>query len=402
MTRPPSAISGLRRSVLALGCLLLAVVVAAPAAATLRAANPQPAATPAAVPDQPTALAVTAQAAPRYVRGSDDRTHIDYDLLITNWLPGTVTLRSINVLTRSGTPLLELTGDELAAHTHLVSGAPPTAAIPASATVATIIDVALPQGTVPAVLTHRISYDLPADLNPALRALIGSLEVDAPVLAVDRRTPTVIAAPLQGPGWFNAVGCCLPTLHRRLLYPANGTWVKGETFAIDWQQSRDGALFEGDGSRNSQWFGFGAPLLAVADGTVVTAVDGKPDIAPGASPILASPEDFAGNQVTVRIRPGVFATYGHLLQGSVQVRVGQHVRAGQQLGRLGNSGNTTAPHLHFGLVDQAEAVVANAVPFEIDHFRFVGVADPQTGQITGTPRPMRRTYPLVFTVTDFD
>jgi hypothetical protein len=64
-----------------------------------------------------------------------------------------------------------LAGEELAAHTRLLSAAPPTAAIPASATVATIIDVAVPQGTLPAVLTHRIAYDLPADLNPALRAL---------------------------------------------------------------------------------------------------------------------------------------------------------------------------------------------------------------------------------------
>jgi hypothetical protein len=269
--------------------------------------------------------------------------------------------------------------------------------------VATIIDVAVPQEARPASLTHRISYDLPANLTPVFRALIGSLQVDAPVLGVDRRTPTVIAAPLQGPGWFNAVGCCLPSaLHRRLLYPANGRWVKGETFAIDWLQERNGTLFEGDGSRNSQWYGFGAPLLAVADGTVVRAVDGKPDIAPGAPPILATPEDFAGNHVVVRIRPGVFAEYGHLQQGSVQVRVGQRVRVGQQLGRLGNSGNTTAPHLHFGLIDRAEVAVANTLPFEIDHFRFVGVVDPQTGQITGTPRPMRRTYPLVSTVMDFD
>ena len=98
----------------------------------------------------------------------------------------------------------------------------------------------------------------------------------------------------------------------------------------------------------------------------------------------------------------MFAEYGHLLQGSVRVRVGQHVRTGQQLGRLGSSGNTTAPHLHFGLVDHADAVVANALPFEIDHFRFVGVVDPQSGQIIGTPRPMQRTYLLVNTVMDFE
>jgi hypothetical protein len=47
-------------------------------------------------------------------------------------------------------------------------------------------------------------------------------------------------------------------------------------------------------------------------------------------------------------------------------------------------------------------VVANALPFEIDHFRFVGVVDPQTGQTNGTPHPMQRIYPLVNTVMDFD
>jgi hypothetical protein len=56
---------------------------------------------------------------------------------------------------------------------------------------------------------------------------------------------------------------------------------------------------------------------------------------------------------------------------------------------------------HFGLVDPVDAVVANALPFEIGHFRFVGEVDPQTGQIIGTPRPMQRTYPLVNTVMDF-
>jgi hypothetical protein len=130
MPRQPPATTNLRRWVLVLGCVLLAVVAAAPAAANLHAASPRPATAPGAMSDQPTALAVTAQAAPRYVRGSDDRTHLDYDLLITNWLPGTVTLNSIKVLTPSGRPLLELAGEELAAHTHLISAAPPTASIP--------------------------------------------------------------------------------------------------------------------------------------------------------------------------------------------------------------------------------------------------------------------------------
>ncbi|MFL6225626.1 MAG: M23 family metallopeptidase [Actinomycetes bacterium] len=359
---------------------------------------------------QPTALVVTVPVAPGYVRGSDGRTHIDYDLLVTNWIPGTVTLRSIEVLTSRGQPLLRLTGDALARHTHLLSATPPAppapsppATVVASGAVATVIDVAVPPRALPTVLTHRITYDLPSNLDPHIRPFIGSRQVNGPRLRLDRHPPAVIAAPLHGPGWINAVGCCQPwALHRSLLYGANGRWVKGETFAIDWLQLRNGSPFAGDGSRNDQWYDFGAPLLAVAGGTVVKAVDGKPDIAPNAPPILATPEDYLGNYVVVRIRPGVFAEYAHVQRGSVQVRVGQRVRAGQQLGKLGNSGNTTAPHLHFGLIDGPNPTTTNSLPMEFDQFRFVGVLDPDTGQISGTPRPMQRTYPLLYTVVDFD
>ena len=63
---------------------------------------------------------------------------------------------------------------------------------------------------------------------------------------------------------------------------------------------------------------------------------------------VKQPLDFAGNQVVVRIQPGVFATYAHLQPGSIAVGVGEQVRTGQRLGRLGSSGNSTAPHLTSG------------------------------------------------------
>ena len=57
-------------------------------------------------------------------------------------------------------------------------------------------------------------------------------------------------------------------------------YLKPETFAIDWVRLRDGRLFEGDGSRVEQWYGYGAELLAVADGTVVYVRDGMPEETP--------------------------------------------------------------------------------------------------------------------------
>lgn len=87
----------------------------------------------------------------------------------------------------------------------------------------------------------------------------------------------------------------------------------------------------------------------------------------------------------VKIRPGVFGHYYHLQPGSVRVEVGQRVRTGQKLGLLGNSGNTTGPHLHFGINDGPSPLTSSSLPFEIDRFRFEGtVAAPNLDEITVT------------------
>jgi murein DD-endopeptidase MepM/ murein hydrolase activator NlpD len=185
--------------------------------------------------------------------------------------------------------------------------------------------------------------------------------------------------------------------------------VTPEVFAIDWVQERDGRVAQGDGSQNSQWFGHGAPILAAADGTVETAVDGIPEVPPGATtadnPTLTDASSFGGNHVIIRMRPGVFALYAHMLTGSVRVKVGDRVQTGQELGRLGNSGNTTAPHLHFGLIDGRGALSSDSLPFVIDRFTFQGIAevDEETGEvsITGSPREVREAYPLSNSVGDF-
>ena len=91
--------------------------------------------------------------------------------------------------------------------------------------------------------------------------------------------------------------------------------------------------------------------------------------------------------------------------GSVRVRVGQRVRMGQQLGLLGNSGNTTGPHLHFGLTDGPHPLTFDSLPFEIDRFRFAGNAaatdTPGKLTLTGSEQEERRAHPLVYSVSDY-
>ncbi|MCR9145129.1 MAG: peptidoglycan DD-metalloendopeptidase family protein [bacterium] len=101
------------------------------------------------------------------------------------------------------------------------------------------------------------------------------------------------------------------------------------------------------GDQNEDFYGFGQAVYAVRAGIVDVADDGDPDGVPGAVQYQTD-----GNFVRVRHADGTYASYVHLKRGSLRVRVGQRVAAGEQLGELGNSGMSVSPHLHFCLVSE--------------------------------------------------
>jgi murein DD-endopeptidase MepM/ murein hydrolase activator NlpD len=91
------------------------------------------------------------------------------------------------------------------------------------------------------------------------------------------------------------------------------------------------------------------------------------------------------------------------VRGSVRVRRGQRVRAGQVVGKLGNSGNTDGPHLHFGIEARPDSL-AQGLPFEIDDFVLEHTASAASpGQVTliGTPKRLHRALPLIRSVATF-
>lgn len=119
--------------------------------------------------------------------------------------------------------------------------------------------------------------------------------------------------------------------------------------------------------------GFGRPILAPADGAVVAVHDAEPDHRahrdlPSIGYALTQPRRvaagwtaLAGNHVFIE-RGGIVVALCHLQLGSAAVRTGQHVRAGELIGRCGNSGNSTEPHLHILAIDGTHIEGANAVP----------------------------------------
>jgi murein DD-endopeptidase MepM/ murein hydrolase activator NlpD len=215
---------------------------------------------------------------------------------------------------------------------------------------------------------------------------------------------------LRGSGWWDANGCCDPSApHLRALLPANGTYVTIETFAIDWIRVVNGVWFDAAGMKLSDYPGFGAQVHAVADGTVISIANKRPEAplqsSSGNVPSVTNPVEFAGNHVIEKIGRGKYAVYAHLQPGSVGVRPGQHVRSGQVLGLLGNSGNSSDPHLHFSIQDGPDPLTSTSLPFVIDRYRFQGTAPPgallRTVVVTGMPREERRSYPLEGALTDF-
>jgi murein DD-endopeptidase MepM/ murein hydrolase activator NlpD len=110
----------------------------------------------------------------------------------------------------------------------------------------------------------------------------------------------------------------------------------------------------------------------VADAVVASVTDGLPEQTPGKYPTNISVDEADGNSVILDLGEQHYAMYAHMQPGTIQVRVGQRVGAGQLLGLVGNSGNSVAPHLHFQVNDKASSLASNGLPYEIKDFQITG------------------------------
>ncbi len=96
----------------------------------------------------------------------------------------------------------------------------------------------------------------------------------------------------------------------------------------------------------ASYFIFGASVVSPCEGTVVSVKDGWPDLPPPKT----DRANAAGNHIVLSCN-GMQIELAHFRQGSIEVRSRTHVSVGQHLGQVGNSGNSTEPHLHIHAVD---------------------------------------------------
>ncbi len=309
--------------------------------------------------------------------GTDGRTHIVYELLVTNTNATPATLESVEVVDAAN-PANILDAYEAkklqAALRTTGNSAAESLTIEFNGTRLLMISLALdPSSKVPKKLLHRVKFQGAASPSPKPATPVDVTYTVAPI-EIETKFPH-IGAPLSGTGWVAVNGCCEVGVHRSASFACNGSLFLAQRFAIDWMQlGRDGKFNNGNASDVHDYVGYGAPVLAAADGIVVGVEDSLDDQKPGSlpDPSTITIDNVDGNHIVLDLGGGVYAFYAHLQRNSLAVRLGDRVKRSQVLAKLGNTGNSSAPHLHFHLMQSASVLCSNGIPYAIDNFDAAG------------------------------
>lgn len=210
---------------------------------------------------------------------------------------------------------------------------------------------------------------------------------------IDRRNamlemyePIIVEFPLRGE-WLspNTPGTKVPSHGTNQL----GTRYAYDFIQVDWNRMGTPAYRVGvmqylfSGVKLSDYYCWGQEVYSPCDGIVVGAEDGyaeneKTNLLADMSNAYKNAHYFdpekddiqsvAGNYVIIKYSENVYAALCHLQTGSIQVSVGQMIKKGEVIGRVGHSGNSFAPHLHFQLMDSSDISVANGVPCAFEQY----------------------------------
>lgn len=386
------------------------------------------------VPDAFTALTLTPIGNdPLPFPGTDGKYHVVYDLQLTNATSEPATLTKIEVVdgldpkrvvaSFSGTSLVDPAcsfGD-----CNRLRGLPAkyleSAEVPPQESRVVFIDFTFDSlEDAPKALLHHL-YGTGAN-SPAFGVTTDIDYLTTPV-AFSNQTIREITPPLKGTDWVALNGCCEPGFpHRSSVMSVNGKLNNSQRFAIDWKRVNEkGEFYSGDKTKNESYVDYGSEILAVADGTVVSVLDGMqanvPGTLPAQNPELASKltvENVDGNHVILDIGDGVYAMYAHMISGSLTVKAGDKVSEGDVIGKLGNTGNANASHLHFQLMDGPSLLESDSLPYVLKGFEYSGQVAPELiadadDNLSGTflagklatAEPRKLELPLNLAIVDF-
>ena len=150
---------------------------------------------------------------------------------------------------------------------------------------------------------------------------------------------------------------------------ARGITANSNRYAYDFMSIDSmGNMYKGSPFRKQNWYIYGQPVYAPAAGTVIEVQNDIPDNEYAGRTIQSPnlPADMdpfgMGNHVIIDHGNGEFSVLLHMEKGSVPVRTGQAVKAGQLLGRVGFSGDAIFPHLHYTVMNGSKELVSEGIP----------------------------------------
>jgi hypothetical protein len=383
--------------------LLLISLLAAALPAAAQTPVPEPVMTP---------LVAEVLFPPQAVPGSDGKRHLVYELDLANASPAATELQKIEVLEADTAKTLLTLGRDDIVRRLSIGGRRGAESADLGTGQFGVVFLHVPldaEAPIPSSLVHRISLRLALPNPVDITETVGRTDVN-------RAPPPVLGPPLTGKGFVAADGCCDTIRHVRALLPLNGSFALAQRFAIDWEQiDGENRLVKGNLSDPKNYTIFGSPVLAVADGTVVSARNDLPEQVPGALPANLPIAEADGNFIVLDIGGGAYVLYAHLQPGSVLVGAGARVKRGDVLGKVGNTGNSQAPHLHLHVMDGPSPLLSNGIPYVFDGFTITaidsaGTPDFDKAEATGTPltltpftppRRFQNVLPLDLSIVEF-
>ncbi|RKR11878.1 peptidase M23-like protein [Flavobacterium sp. 90] len=198
----------------------------------------------------------------------------------------------------------------------------------------------------------------------------GKLDED---IYLNYKTKTTLELPFDGEWYIVAGGKTLEQNHHFAPH-------RHQRYALDIVQVINGKGFSGDGTKNEDHYCFGKRLNAPGDGKIVAVVNNIEDNVPG---VLNSKQAW-GNYIIIDHLNGEFSCMVHFKKGSIIVKEGDNVVRGQMVGQVGNSGNSTGPHLHYHLQTTASSSTGVGLPMQFLNYYadtiFKERGEPVTGQ----------------------
>jgi len=194
---------------------------------------------------------------------------------------------------------------------------------------------------------------------------------------VDYKDKTSLKLPFNGE-WFIYQG-------GRDIYQNNAAYRDYDRYTTVFTVLKDGLPFSGDGTKNEQFYCYGQPVTAPADGTVVLVKDTFADNVPGRQQDTMP----GGNRVLISHGNSEYSLFLHLKQNSIKVKSGTKVKQGDVIGECGNSGNSAAPHLEYRLQNTKGMPFPMSLPAQfVDYLadgKPVAIGEPVRGEFVRNP-----------------